>query len=346
MIGVSRLLILATAVVAAMLVVEFVLREFVPAFDPALQFRMIPGIGSAPTLAPPLTTLRQRSVWGDYDLSVQIDRYGLREPKAFANANAASIFVVGDQFPFGVGVEEDQRFSDLLERKFGVPVYNISMRGNLPWGHFKLVDYAEHVVGYMHENEFRAGRLVLVVPLEYEIRRYQDLAAGTLQETDTSSGKSVLRGWLEANSALYLALQRFVHQSDSLRAVGIKLGLMSSDTHRPLPPAVDDDAAISQTVVQLGRIAAFRDTVFVIVPSPGQFLPGSANSYARMHDAFIAEMTRSSLTFVDLLSTFEKTGGGETMLFPHELAWNAAAHEAAAEALAPVLAARWKLSPR
>lgn len=341
----SRLWILATAIIAAVLFAELAIRVYSPEFDPRLQFHMIPGIGSAPTLAPPQSTLRQRSVWGDYDLAVRIDAYGLREPKPFAAADAASIFVVGDQFPFGVGVEEDRRFSDLLERRLGVPVYNISMRGNLPWGHFKLVDYAEHVVGYMHGNEFHVGRLVLVLPLEYEIKRYQDLAAGTLQDT-AASDKSALRNWLETHSALYLAVQRFVHESDSLRAVGIKLGLMSPDTHRPLPLAVDDDVAINQTVVQLGKIAALRETVFVIVPSPGQFLHGSADAYARIHDAFIAEMTRSNLTFVDLLPAFEKAGGGEALLFPHELAWNAVAHAAAADALAPVLAAHWKLNKR
>jgi glyoxylase I family protein len=355
---------LLSGIFVALFIADFALRFVDPMFDPDRQFRMIPGIGSAPTLAPENSTLWQRSIWGNYALPVEIDRYGLRERKSILKADKSAIFVVGDQFPFGAGVPEDKRFSNLLEFKLGVPVYNIAMRGILPWGHFKLVRYAEQIVSYANESEFKVGRLVFVLPVDNQVNRYQDMASGSVGAAVDAPAKSRLgafESWAEANSALAMSAQTLIftyglsgrygilHAPGVYRMLRAVHDFMFPRAKVPLSVPADYDESVRQTLIQLGKIAALRDVLFVIVPAPNQFMPDelfseSAETYTRMHDVFIAAMAHSGLTFVDLAPAFARTHASQEVLFPHDLQWTPAAHVAAAEALVPAIVAKWKLT--
>jgi len=360
----GRIWALLSGTFAALVIADFALRLVAPAFDPDRQFRMIPGIGSAPTLAPQNSTLWQRSMWGNYEVPVEIGNYGLRERKPITAADKSAIFVVGDQFPFGAGVAEGERFSDLLGRKLGVPVYNISMRGMLPWGHFKLVQYTEDIVRYANESDFKVERLVCVLSLGSDVKRYQDMASGSVGAVDEVPARSrlgALESWLESNSALGMAAQTLVftyglssrhgvlHMPGVYRALRAVHDFVFPRAGVPLAVPADYDEAVRQTVIQLEKIAALRNTLFVIVPAPNQFrpdelFPESADIYARMHAAFVAAMSRSGLSFVDLAPAFAQTRASEQVLFPHDLQWTPAAHAAAAEALAPAMVAKWNLT--
>jgi hypothetical protein len=332
-----------TLMVAGVIGAEFATRALWPEFDPTQQFHWVPGIGSSPTLAVPNSNLRIWSPAGDYDLTVAIGPYGLRERKKLTEADANAIFVTGDQFPFGWGVTDDERFTEQLERRLAMPVYNIAMLGVLPWGDIKLVNYAERIVAYASNPEFRLRRLVIVVPIETAIKRYQDMARGISAPIpeDAALGRfKMMRQWLFQRSALYRGASQLLHGNSILRAAAAKLHVIAPP-RRVLPKAVLDAEPVHQTVAQMATIAAPYDTVFAIVPAPGQLLDPQDPAEAELHTAFIAEIARGGLAYVDLLPAFERAGGAAKLLFPVELTWNEAAHAATAQALGAALSQRW-----
>ena len=63
---------------------------------------------------------------GDYDVEVTFNELGLRDARSLKASTPDSIVVVGDSFAFGWGVEERQRFSNLLQERLARPVFNVS----------------------------------------------------------------------------------------------------------------------------------------------------------------------------------------------------------------------------
>jgi hypothetical protein len=66
-----------------------------------------------------------------FHTNVRINREGLRdrEHSYERTNNTRRILVIGDSFAWGYGVEEDQRFSQLLETSLGVEVINAGVSG-------------------------------------------------------------------------------------------------------------------------------------------------------------------------------------------------------------------------
>src|SRR6185503_148031 len=81
-------------------------------------------------------------------------------------SGADSIFVVGDSFAFGWGVEEPQRFSNVLEERLGRLVFNISTSGVDFDGYDRLREYAE-------KNGAHIGTLIVSVCMENDLRVYE-----------------------------------------------------------------------------------------------------------------------------------------------------------------------------
>src|SRR5258707_181049 len=113
-----------------------------PAYDPSRQvtFALLP---DGTPIGTPGAQRRLVKNTGDYDVQVSFNSLGLRDSKSIAVSGVDSIFVVGDSFGFGWGVEEAQRFSNLLEDRLGRLVFNISTGVADFDGYDHLIRYAE-----------------------------------------------------------------------------------------------------------------------------------------------------------------------------------------------------------
>jgi hypothetical protein len=351
----------ATTVVAGLFIVEFALRAAVPGLDPALQFHMIDGTGSVPTLAPHNSLLRQRSIWGEFDVSLSIGPNGLRETKDILAAPDNAIFVVGNQFAFGEGVAEDQRFSAGMQTALGTPVYNIAMRALLPTGQFKLVHFVEQNIRNARGSNYQIRRLLVVISVPRDIRRYEEMAKEAPHHSPIVSASSFRNSffsapvnWLLRNTALGLcgriALYKYALSRDFglLSKVGVYDALRSwwrGSRNRRMPAeGLVDSEAVRQTVGQLKKIAKLRNSLFLIMPPTTAFHGDGPRGESMLYDALISELARAGIAYVDTRPMLTEAAKSESVVFRHAEQWNVAAHAALVPALAAAATSRWAIA--
>jgi hypothetical protein len=77
----------------------------------------------------------------DYSVSYQINSRGMRDLERDWNQLASPILALGDSFTFGVGIEQEERFTAIAEKKLGRPILNAAVPG---WGiEHELIYFAE-----------------------------------------------------------------------------------------------------------------------------------------------------------------------------------------------------------
>jgi hypothetical protein len=152
------------AALVGLMIVEFIARVIAPAYDPTghVAFTLLP---DGTPIGPPGAVRRLVKNTGDYDVQVRFNSLGLRDSKSIAVSGVDSIFVVGDSFGFGWGVEEPQRFSNLLEDRLGRLVFNISAGA-------ADFDGYDHLIRYAETNRARIGTLVVSVCMENDLNRH------------------------------------------------------------------------------------------------------------------------------------------------------------------------------
>ena len=116
---------------------ELAVRLFLPQFAPQPVF-LKENSETGLKLGRPNFTVRQIKNTGDYDVTVNINKFGFRDSNLVNNASKDDWFVIGDSFAFGWGVSESERFSSLLADMTGLNVYNLA----IPATH--LVNYQTH----------------------------------------------------------------------------------------------------------------------------------------------------------------------------------------------------------
>lgn len=200
--------------------------------DPLIGYRYIPNT----RLSLP------RPGGGKYEMV--INGAGIRSDREFAYekpANVTRIIVCGDSMAAGQFVSNDQRFSELLERRnHGLEVMNLALEGS---GTDQQVLLYEHV-GLKYEHD-----MVVLLPFLQNIRRN---LVGAREAIDPATGAPILR----PKPRFDLEGDRLVLRPASEASAGL------GDTDAPQTPAVRLKSAISNMPG-----AAFAKTVaFAIVP--------------------------------------------------------------------------------
>jgi hypothetical protein len=363
----------AGAIIAAVVIVigaESLVRYASPWDDPGRQFRFVAGPGRFPTLGPADRKVWNVSVADGWRTSVQFDRFGLHQAGDVAHADPNSIFVVGDYFAFGWGVEMDERFADLLAAKLGIEVHDIAILGNLPQGNLKLVHYVESLGAPVH-------RLLIALSMESVIQRYAGAPNTALPESEAEfpslsqlaaahvsleQYRTIAAMWrvpydslpgtggvstpplIDMHSALYRAGLRMAHANQPFQGVAARLGL--SESRRPLRINAEDDEAIRITLDLLTRIADHYQVLLAVVPSPAAWIGEGRDEERRRHAGFVMALARQGLAYCDLLPAFDDAGGIDALAYPREFHWNAVAHKVTASALASAVKSSWHIRPR
>jgi len=330
--AVNVILVLVSSVVA-LIIFEFALRELVPVYNPVgrVEYRCIDGAyrGIANTQS------RQWTNTGEFDVSVDINKYGFRDNKDLAQSSKSDIFVVGDSFSFGQGVEQNQRYSDILARITGASVFNISIPNNLD-GYYRLLNYSRSkgagvrnvIVGVSMEND-----LALYPD---EISRCQSTDSSRWKESILNPGSISLRGIkqvLNANFALYSFVSAQVQQSPSFRKIAMDLGMVSENTMFT-GLGEFNEVVLKVTANRLEKISKEYDLVILIIPSRGLWQGARIEEQIRIHNRFIRLLKKKRLNVVDLKPVFEQSGNPLGYHFAVEGHWNVAGHKLAADTLA------------
>ena len=325
-----NLLLLGVVCTLGLVGMEYAVRFILPGYNPAGHIRYLDGKGDLPALGPANQTLRQYKNAGDFDVMVRFNAYGLRDGKDLVNAGADDWFAVGDSYTLGHGVEEDQRYTNLLEKAIGKPVYNIAIPGDFNQ-YAKLLAYARSkgahiqnlIVGVCMEND-------LIAYNEVQTNQPQASVAGQFHASLLHQAKA----WMLSKSALYVLFTSSVYRVPVLKNAFIKAGLLTPNEEGVMRTAFNP-AIVEQSANRLAEVVAgIPHVVVLIIPSRGLWIPAYAATADQYHQAFVAALRARGMTVADPRPLFDALPNPlQTHFFANDGHWNAAGHRLGVEAL-------------
>lgn len=318
-----RLMLLGFSTAGSLLVLEGAVRVLLPYYHPRAQLALH-ALPDGMWIGPSNVTVRLANTKSDFDVPVTFNQLGLVDRKELQTAKAGALYAVGDSFTMGWGVLEEERFSSLMERTLGEPVFNVAIPNDLK-GYQKLLAYAE-------AHGPRVTRLVLGICMENDLRNYQVLFKPRGQPRSIAR----LSNWLLRRSALYLAAAENLQKVRFIRRSLERLGL-AVDGEQWVNPIVFDEAALAASRDEVLRLAQGREIMLLLIPSRGLWLKRDPITERRIHDRFAALLQETGLRIVDLRPRFERDGAPLKFYFKADGHWNTHAHRVAAEELAAAI---------
>ncbi len=326
----SNFLIVIASILLSLVILEYSVRLILPQYDPSGHVEFITNSDGVP-ISKKKGVFRQIKNTGDYNVKVKINPLGLRESKALNTSTSNDLFVVGDSFSFGWGVEEKDRFSSILDHLLPHSrVFNISIPTDFI-GYHKLISYAQ-------SNGALIERLIIGVTMENDIHNYDSIVNSVDKKVlpvfkipTLSAFKHLLRN----NSALYFLITSVIHRNFTFKDIAQKLGLIVNN-YDIVKTNNYDTQKISASARQLLLIAKKIKTLLLIIPSRGLWV-GDRNSRkiaSRIHDSFIDEIKKLNIDYVDMRQIFEQPGNPMNFYFKHDGHWTKEAHEKAGTELA------------
>jgi hypothetical protein len=320
--------------VICLLLAELAARLLYPQFNPANQFRveLAPG-PEAFAIGPPGRTLWHGSPKGDFLVPMQFNQYGFRDAKDVKDATPDDWFSVGDSFTMGFGVKEDERYSNLLEKKLQAAgskarVFNIGVPGN-------FVDY-ERLVKYAEKNGAKIRHLTVGVCMDNDLADYTHPKSDweiLSQISANASFKSKIRVWVLKHSTLYITLSYLIESKPAGRKLMEKLGVAKD--------LVAWDAATNNTFDlhflevcrdELMKICNGYDAVVLIIPSRRCWLV-NRDTEVKIHTTFVQLCRDAGLNVADALPVLSQDANPLGFYFEHDQHWNPRGQAVGAEVL-------------
>ena len=311
----------------SLLVLEWSVRLLMPQYHPAGQISFVLEDGFP--LGPRNFSGRLWRNTGDYDVAVNINSDGFRDKKDLRDSSASDLFVVGDSFSFGWGVEEEERYSNQAAILFGRPAYNIAIPTDIE-GYGRLI-------GYAREKGALINHLIIGVCMENDLQYYRPLQnapaeEGSIRPTIAGAG---LKYYLTGHSALYGAVTSAAHQNSTLQGVLGRLGLISDSVdgmvlNRHVPEIIENSA---DRLVRLIAESGAEQSLVLLIPSRGLWQGGNKENEQKVHREFAAALAARGLEVVDMKPLFEEGGDPLAYHFKSDGHWNVAGHALAARAI-------------
>jgi len=270
-----------------------------------------------------------------FHIVVRINEKGLRDrPHSYERQNdIGRILVLGDSFAWGYGVEESERFSQLLEKSLDVEVINAGVSGystdqELLWYKNEGIKYeTDLVILVLAGNDVGDNDQQLVNTIYYKPRFV--LENGQLIPKGYPIPKTSLQGRLVYSVSQRSALAYFlVRRYFDLLSLYSKIKVNSDHTNSLASATNVEREPFKLTIAlidEMRKIAESRKAKFVIVTTNRWW-----NSPAReTYQDFINALRTEGFLVLDVESMpgFDP----EVMLIPDDGHWNQAGHEFVAE---------------
>ncbi len=326
--GKAAVFLLSTAV--SVFIAEWSVRLALPDYDPAGQvvWQTHPRAGTV--LGQPGTTARQIKNSGDYNVSVRFNRHGFRDRQDVSTGHDKDMYVVGDSFAFGWGVEESERFSNVLARLSNERVFNLAASLNID-GYEKLFPYAESLGA-------KFGHVVLSLNMIDDVRRYAVEEVETLTSPvvpPTRNGLDIslmtVKNFLLRESAFYLLMTQSLNHLQPLRRFLISVGIIK--TINEISSGLPDRDAISVTADRLAALDRRYDLTVLLIPSRGLWVGARRSETREVHDRVIRALRERGVTVIDPLPELEKGDNPLQYHFRNDGHWNPRGHRLIGEVL-------------
>jgi len=335
-----KLLLLLASFVIGLTLLEFALWVFFPVYDPRGTLQSMHYFEGDVILARKNFVGRMWKNTGDFNVPVRINKYGFRDKKDLVHSTPDELFVLGDSFGMGWGVEEEKRFSNLLELMLETPVYNISSPAGNMNNYRRLLDYARR-------KGAKIDNLIISVCMENDIGDYDRPLKTARKVKESSKGRvsrkkprpgfygrlSGARMWLKRNSAIYQALASIIHQNAALKEIAVKHGLIM-DNYANVRGNKFSTKVISSTAERILDLSHLFNTTIVLIPSRALWVGQNRGEELDVHNALIGLLLDAEANVIDLRPHFEKGGKPLQYYFRNDGHWNENGHLKAAEVIA------------
>ena len=310
----------------ALLIAEWSVRLALPDYDPAGQIRFTQDAKAGVLLGQRNTTARQIKNSGDYNVAVRINRHGFRDIQDVSQGTERDLYIVGDSFTFGWGVEENLRFSSRLAKLTGRRVFNISASVNID-SYTKLISYAESLGAGVRD-------VVIAINMIDDFAEILPPEATPAMPDALFNGRHFLyraKLALLTHSAFYFALTTSLKSSKWLNAVLVELGLVIALKDRVwgAPP----ERAVKDSVAALSEISSKYRLTLMLIPSRGLWQGDKIDELAAYHKRVRKSLVDAGLHVVDLRPALEAAGSPLRFHFRNDGHWNPHGHAFAAEHL-------------
>jgi len=323
-------LLLISCVVSALLF-EAGVRILFPEFAPGGRLKFITNEQGI-KLGPKDSTMKQWNSKNEYNVETKFNQHGFRDEKDFEKSKSSDFFVVGDSFSFGWGVEASRRYSNLLESLLSLPVFNISIPGDMK-DYKKLLQYAK-------DKGATIKNLIVGICMENDLAFYESSYHSMTQTSSRArEGKKVkpyrlrkLRVWLMKNTSTYHLLSRYIQTNALLRSIAIKFNFISGSYEVNFKSQFSDKL-ITESISQLELIIEQYNAFILVIPSRAIFIGDNKDIERKIHENFIKKCRDLNMNVIDMLNVFEKKGAPLQFYYPFDGHWNGDGHSLAAQNL-------------
>lgn len=266
---------------------------------------------------------------------VRINQKGLRDREHSYERpnNTKRILVLGDSFAWGFGVDESDRFSELLETSLGVDVVNAGVSGystdqELLWLKSEGIKYdADLVILIFCGNDIIHNHMELVYTIYYKPKFIIEEGKTILKSrrAPTIGLKAKFIYFLSQHSALAnLFVHRYFNLLSSYKKFKDNLHKTNPSVFRTSPTKKSFELTI-MLLDEMNNIAKLKGAKFMIVATDRWWHSPSGETY----QDFIDTLKASGFLVLDVESMpgFNPTD----MLIPHDGHWSIAGHQFVAE---------------
>ncbi len=330
----KSLLLLFLLTGACLICLEWLVRVFLPTYHPAGRIHFIRDHENDVVIASRDFQGRQWKNTGDFDVAISINRHGFRDKKSFDKQTSQGIFVVGDSFSFGWGVEETERFSNQLETTLRTPVYNIATPTNIE-GYSRLVHYAQ-------QNGAQVNQLIIGICMENDLLDYQFLMTQSSQAPDKLqyayrfTSRKAIKSLLSRHSALYGAVTSAVHKNPALKSIMVQAGWIIDNFDGMNRNQYNEKIIQSSTdrLLKLINQNQIEQHLIVLIPSRALWIGGNEKTERLVHRQFVSSLMKHRLNVIDLKPLFERIKNPLSYHFANDGHWNKLGHSFAAQSIA------------
>lgn len=332
----SRMALLGVTCLVCLVLLEIAVRVFLPWYNPSTQLSLQRNEAGI-VIGPSNTLFRQGAQKGDFLITVRFNRHGFRDTKDYAQATANDVFVIGDSYSMGWGVEEHERYGNLLEERFGARFYNFCLAEDIR-GYARTLQYVER-------QGTPIRHLVIGLCMENDLWDYSSITNthAVYQTHMVSTFRQNVAAWFRKRSALWNFCSHTLQKMPVIRQFFEKIGIsrnIDQLTHKnEATPEI-----LRSSRDELVRFATNYNAVVLIVPSRALWAGKNVETERKVHEHFTSMLRDAGLDLVDMKPIQEKSGDPGSFYFKTDPHWNPCGQALAAQALADYFARseKWK----
>lgn len=303
---------------------EFMMRKLYPSFDPRGKI-IFEEIEEDLILGKPYFSGKQWRTSNEFNVHVNINKYGFRDNKDLKTASSTDLFIVGDSFGFGHGVEENERYGNVIDSLFSndKTVYNIAISES----HF--LNYKRRL-GYAKEKGGEVKNIIVGVCMENDILDYNEVLKDRKFIYDHNS--STIKGWLNNHSCLYNYTAITLKSNRKWRLFLENIGFVKDEIYLLKP---ETNQELESSLEQLLNIIEGYNSLVILIPSRMIWEDEQKKIAEESHLKFKQLLDSHQILYLDLKSILELNEENPLLKlhFKYDGHWNKEGHKIVGQAI-------------